>query len=303
MTTAFVLSGGASLGAVQVGMLRALVEEGIEPDLLVGTSAGALNAAFVAGHGVTPSGVDALAKVWTGLRSRTLFPVDPVRALSALAGRGSALCSDRGLCRLLEEHLTFERLEDAPVPLVVVATDLLTGNEVSLSSGDAEQAILASCALPAVFPPVPYGDTVLVDGGLANNTAVSEAVRAGASTIYVLPSGYSCALARPPRTPVAAAAHALAILTHQRLVADIAMYEGAVDLVVLPPPCPLRVSVLNFGRAAELMRAAHTSAVDALAVDHGRRQHPELSIAMHTHDRAERLGDSQPTTDSRISGG
>jgi NTE family protein len=268
VTTAFVLSGGASLGAVQVGMLRALIDEGISPDLLVGTSAGALNAAFISGHGLTTAGVDALADVWTGLRSRSLFPLDPVRAVAALAGRSSALCSDRGLRHLLEEHLLFERLEDAPVPLVVVATDLLTGREVSLSSGSAEQAVLASCALPAVFPPVPYGETVLVDGGLANNTAVSEAVRAGASTIYVLPSGYSCALATPPRTPVAAAAHALAILTHQRLVADVATYADTVDLIVLPPPCPLRVSVVNFGRAPDLMRAAYTTA-----------------IAMHTHPR------------------
>jgi NTE family protein len=285
VTTAFVLSGGASLGAVQVGMLHALIEKAITPDVLVGTSAGALNAAFIAGRGLDTAGVEALAEVWMGLRSRSLFPLDPVRAVAALAGRSSALCSDRGLRRLLEQHLLFEDLEDAPVPLVVVATDLLTGNEVSLSSGSAEQAILASCALPAVFPPVPYGDTVLVDGGLANNTAVSEAVRAGADTIYVLPSGYSCALATPPRTPVAAAAHALAILTHQRLVADIALYSDAVDLVVLPPPCPLRVSVVNFGRAPELIAAAYDAATESLTVDHGRREHPEREIALHTHPR------------------
>jgi NTE family protein len=288
VTTAFVLSGGASLGAVQVGMLRALLERQIAPDLLVGTSAGALNAAFIAGRGLDTDGVDALADVWAHLRSRSLFPIDPVRAVAALAGRSSALCSDRGLRHLLEEHLRFDRLEDSPVPLVVVATDLLTGREVALSSGSAEQAILASCALPAVFPPVPYGDTVLVDGGLANNTAVSEAVRAGAETIYVLPSGYSCALAAPPRTPVAAAAHALAILTHQRLVADIALYADTVDLVVLPPPCPLRVSVVNFARAPQLIRAAYESAIEALAVDAGRREHPEIEIALHTHDRASR---------------
>jgi NTE family protein len=299
VTTAFVLSGGASLGAVQVGMLRALLERKIEPDLLVGTSAGALNAAFVAGHGLDPVGVAALADVWNGLRSRSLFPLDPVRALAALAGRSSALCSDRGLRRLLAEHLRFDRLEDAQVPLVVVATDLLTGREVALSSGSAEQAILASCALPAVFPPVPYGDTVLVDGGLANNTAVSEAVRAGAETIYVLPSGYSCALATAPRTPVAAAAHALAILTHQRLVADIALYSDTVDLVVLPPPCPLRVSVVNFGRAPELIRAAYESATEALSVDAGRREHPAVEIAMHTHDRATRAGGRGPRRTQR----
>jgi NTE family protein len=285
VTTAFVLSGGASLGAVQVGMLRALVEKEISPDLLVGTSAGALNAAFVAGHGMNPGAVDELAEVWAKLRSWSLFPLDPVRAVGALAGRSNALCSDRGLRRLLQQHLRFAALEDAPIPLVVMATDLMTGLEVALSHGDAQLAVRASCALPAVFPAVPFGDTVLVDGGLANNTAVSEAVRAGATTIYVLPSGYSCALARPPRTPIAAAAHAVAILTHQRLVADIALYSDSVDLVVLPPPCPLRVSVLNFTRATELIDAAYATARAALDLDGGRREHPELDVAMHTHER------------------
>jgi NTE family protein len=245
--TAFVLSGGGSLGSVQVGMLRALAERGISPDLLVGTSAGALNAAFIAGHGATPAGVDALASVWRGLRAHALFPFDPRSALAALAGRRSAICSDRGLRHLLDRHLTFDRLEDASVPLVVVATDLLTGREVSLVEGDAREAVLASCALPAVFPPVLRDGRLLVDGGLANNTALSLAVRAGATTVYALPSGYSRALPQPPRTAMATAAHALAILTHQRLLADVELYAGQLDLVVLPPPCPLAVSPMNYG--------------------------------------------------------
>lgn len=286
MTTAFVLSGGASVGAVQVGMLQALVERGISPDLLVGTSAGALNAAFIAGHGPTRSSVASLAEIWVGLRGRSLFRFDRGRAMSALLGRSNALCSDRGLRRLLEEHLLFDRLEESPVPLVVVATDLYSGTEVALTSGSAREAVLASCALPGVFPPVEHGDSLLVDGGLANNTAVSEAVRAGAETVYVLPSGYACAISKPPRSPLAAAVHALAILTHQRLVADVALYAGAVDLVVLPPPCPMSVSGLNFDRAPELIRAAHVTAAAALADNDGRRDDPELSIAMHSHREA-----------------
>src|SRR3954464_2652079 len=130
MTTAFVLSGGGSLGAVQVGMLRALADHGIEPDLLVGTSAGALNAAFVSGHGGGAQSVDALAEVWVGLHARALLTVDARQALRALARRGRSLCSDRGLRALLDRHLPFIRLEHAPIPLVVVATELLTGREV-----------------------------------------------------------------------------------------------------------------------------------------------------------------------------
>jgi NTE family protein len=281
--TAFVLSGGGSLGAVQVGMLRALVERGITPDLLVGTSAGALNAAFIAGHGATPTGVDALAGVWRGLRAPALFPFDPRSALAALAGRRSAIFSDRGLRRLLDRHLTFDRLEDAAVPLVVVATDLLTGREVALVEGEARDAVLASCALPAVFPSVLHSGRLLVDGGLANNTALSQAVGAGATTVYALPSGYSCALGRPPGTAMGTAAHALAILTHQRLLTDVERYSDQVDLVVLPPPCPLAVSPMNYRAAAGLIEAAHVTAAAALDVDHGCRENPAIGLAMHEH--------------------
>ena len=284
MTTAFVLSGGGSLGAVQVGMLQALADHHIEPDLLVGTSAGALNASFLAGHGSDRAGVDALAQVWLSLRTRAVFSLDLRLAVTALIGRRSALFVDRGTQNLLDQHLRFTRLEHSPVPLVVVATDQLTGAEVALSHGDARSAILASCAIPGVFPAVRFEGRALVDGGLANNTAVTQAVAAGADTVYVLPSGYACALRTPPQTPVASLVHALTLLTHQRLVADIASYRDQVDLVVLPPPCPIRTSPANFARAAELIRTARGHAGEALSRDHGRRRHPERLIATHTHE-------------------
>jgi NTE family protein len=283
VTTAFVLSGGGSLGAVQVGMLRALADQRVTPDLLVGTSAGALNAAFVAGHGVTPSSVDALAEVWSRLSTRSVFSLDLRHALAALAGRRGALLVDRGMRGLLHEHLQFGRIEDSSVPLVVIATDQLTGREVELTEGDAQQAILASCAIPAVFPAVTVDGMPLVDGGLANNTALSTAVSAGADTIYVLPAGYACALPEPPRTPLSTAVHALTLLTHQRLVADLAHYADQVDLVVLPPPCPIRTSPVNFSRAADLIRWAHQEAGRALAHDGGRRSRPQDLVAPHSH--------------------
>ena len=284
MTTAFVLSGGCSLGAIQVGMLQALADQQITPDLLVGTSAGALNATFVAGHGATRADIDRLAGVWAGLRVRSLFPIDPRLALHALHGGGSALCSDRGLRRLVRSQLSFARLEDAPIPVHVVTTDLLTGREVVLAAGDATSAILASCAIPGVFPAVSHRGLTLVDGGLADNTAVSAAVAAGAETIYVLPAGFACALRTPPHSPIAAAAQALTVLTQQRLIADLALYADRVDLVVVPPPCPLDVPALDFGHAPELIRRAHETAVAWLARDGGRRTDPAASIALHGHD-------------------
>jgi NTE family protein len=283
VTTAFVFSGGGSLGAVQVGMLRALAEQRIRPDLLVGTSAGALNAAFTAACGAEEGGVAALARIWARLRSRSIFTVDPRHALAALAGRRDALCSNAGLRALLERHLPFDRLQDAPIPLVIVASDLLSGGEVALETGAATPAILASCAIPGVFPAINHAGRTLVDGALADNTAISQALRAGAETIYVLPSGYACALPAAPRSALGAATQAVTLLTHQRLVADVALYADRVDLVVLSPPCPLRVGPADFGHARELIRASYAHAVDVLARDGGRRTQPERRIALHTH--------------------
>src|SRR5690348_8149242 len=153
MTTAFVLSGGGSLGAVQVGMLAALEARAFRPDLLVGTSAGALNAAFVGANGYDAAAIDRLAAIWRRLRRTDVFPFDPVREAMAAAGRRPSLFSRRPLRRLVESHLSITGLEDSRVPLHIVTTDAMTGEEVLLSSGDVISAVLASAAIPAVFTP------------------------------------------------------------------------------------------------------------------------------------------------------
>lgn len=198
MVTAFVLTGGGSLGAVQVGMLQALADRGVQPDLLVGTSAGALNAGYVAGCGLDVDALDGLSRIWRGLRRTDVFPVRPARALIALAGAAPSLCANGALHRMINRYLTFEVLEDARIPVHVVTTDILSGEEVLLSRGNAADAILASAAIPAIFPSVHINGRHLVDGGIADNAAISQAVALGADRVYVLPGGYACALAAAP---------------------------------------------------------------------------------------------------------
>lgn len=260
MTTAFVLSGGGSLGAVQVGMLHALADRGIQPDLLVGTSAGALNAAFVAGHGAGPAAVAELGRVWQSVRSRRLFHVEPRRALLALLGQRPALFAPDGLEELVRGNLAYDRLEDATIPLTLVACDLLSGEETVLSEGPVDQAIAASCAIPGIFPPVEIDGRLLVDGALANNAALSIAAEAGADRIYVLPTGYSCALTAPPRSALGVVAQASNLLLHQRLVQDVRHFAGSARLLVLPPPCPIKVSAIDFRHAAGLIADGRAAA-------------------------------------------
>src|SRR5215469_14013844 len=171
--TAFVLAGGAALGAMQAGMVHALYERGIAPDLLIGTSAGALNAAFLASRPATVATAQELAAVWRGLRRSDILPLRPATLLGCLAGRRVHLIPGRALRRLAVRHLQFDRLEQAAIPLHLVAFDLLAGTEVRLSDGPPIDAVLAATAIPGVLPPVPWRGRLLADGGIADNTPVS----------------------------------------------------------------------------------------------------------------------------------
>jgi NTE family protein len=283
MTTAFVLSGGGSLGAVQVGMMQTLADRGLRPDFLVGASAGALNAAYVAGRGFGHDALDDLAGIWQSLRRQDVFPFAPHRHLLALAGARPSLCAPDALRRLIASNLTYQRLEDAEIPVHIVATNVLSGREALLSTGDPTPAVLASASIPGVFPAVDVGGLVLFDGGVANNTPISQAVALGADRVVVLPAGVACALDRPPRSALATAIHALTLLIEQRLVIDAATYHDRVELIVIPPLCPLAVSSSDFRHAGALIRRARSDSHRWLDEGGHLRAHPERFLSLHTH--------------------
>jgi NTE family protein len=278
---AFVLSGGASLGATQVGMVRALYERGVVPDVIVGTSAGALNGAFLASRPPTVATADALADVWRGLRRGQLFPLNPVSGLLGFLGARDHLVPESGLRRVIARHIEREMLEELPIPLHVVAVDAVSGEEVRLSSGPLLDAVLASAAIPAVLAPVPWDGRMLMDGGVANNTPISHAVELGAERIYVLPTGHACALEEPPRGALAVALHAISLLTQRRLIDDIERHRGDARLIVLPPPCPLSIQPIDFGHAQELIDRGLRDAREFL--ESGGEDQPPIRMRMHEH--------------------
>jgi NTE family protein len=254
MTTAFVLAGGGSLGAIEAGMLRALVEHGERADFVVGASAGAINGAYFASD-PSADGIARLEAIWRGLKREQVFPFD-MRKMFGLLWRRDHLVESRGLRRLLEAHLPYARLEQAALPIHVVATDLITGDEVLLSSGPAVDAVLASTAIPGVFPAVTIGGRELVDGGVTNNTPVSTAVRLGADRIVVLPTGFACALTRAPSGAIARALHSLNLLIGRQLANDIDRFAASVRLHVVPALCPLEISSYDYSACAVLIERA-----------------------------------------------
>jgi NTE family protein len=269
--TAFVLSGGASLGALQVGMLQALYERGVVPDLLVATSVGALNAAFIASRPQTVTTARELGRVWRNLQCEDIFPVSMSTLLGGSCGCRNHLVPDRGLRRLVRRHLEFEDLADAAVPLHLVAFDLAAGRELLLSEGPAVEAVVAAASMPGVFPPVEIADRCLIDGGVVNNTPISHAVDLGADRIFVLPTRDPAGLReRSPQRAFDTAMHALGPLIEGRLQAEMARYSREVELVVLPAANP-GVQPTSFDHADRLINEALSAARAQLAQHIGAR--------------------------------
>ncbi len=263
-------------------MLLGLAEAGIVPDLIVGTSVGAVNGGWVASR-PDEAGIRVLAEVWKSLTRGQVFPSRPLTGLLGFVGLRSSLVPDTGLRRLLAENLAFTRMENAPIPFHVVATDVLTGQDVLLSSGDAVDAIAASAAIPGVFPPVTIGGLSLVDGGVVNNNPLSHAVALGADTIWVLPTGYSCALPKVPRGALAIALHAATLAINHRLAIDVAHFEQTVRLHVIPPLCPVTISPADFSQSASLVARSYDATREWLSTRHPATGQAQL-IDVHSRD-------------------
>src|SRR3954469_23034950 len=183
--TAFVLSGGGNQGVSQVGMLRALLERRIIPDVVIGTSAGALNGAAVA-YAPNLTGVAQLAAVWEQLEADHVFPGGRIHRAWNIVRRGTHLFGNEGLAALIHHSTPARAFYDLEVPLRVIATDLDTGEEVVLARGPLKPALLASAALPGVFPIVVHGGRRLVDGGVVNNVPLWHALSGPVDRIFVL---------------------------------------------------------------------------------------------------------------------
>lgn len=256
---AFVLSGGAALGALQVGMLQAALERDLHPDLVVGTSVGALNGAVLSEDPNTA--VDRLTETWAQIRRDDVFQWSPTANLRALAGRGTHLFSNAGLRRLIARTLRHDDFADCLIPLTVVAADALTGHSVLLRKGQMRPALLASSAIPGLFPAVTIGSARLVDGGLAANVPLQEALAGGAASLLVLDAAGFCHRSLPARTLVETMVFASSILLRHQVTCDVADAASRVPVLYPPGPCLVGRSPMDFSASAALMAQgyAHTS--------------------------------------------
>jgi NTE family protein len=228
-----VFAGGAALGAIQVGMLRAVADAGIEPDIVTGASSGALNGAMFAAD--PASALPRLEALWTHARRRQILPAHPRTLAGALAGRTPHISRSTGIRAAIERHLPLRRIEDAAVPLHIVCADTATREKVVLSHGDVVEALLASTAIPGIYPAVEIGAHVLVDGGLAEDPPLGTAVELGATTVYLFPVGWPLGPA-PRKGALIRAMDALDWLFWSVARAHLERWAPECDVYVLPSP-------------------------------------------------------------------
>lgn len=255
--TAFVFAGGGSYGAIQVGMMHSLAARGISADMVVGSSVGALNGAYYAGD-PTLKGVLQLETIWRGLTRHDVFPVT-WRTLLGFLRRRDFLIPHDGIQKLIDDHLPYRNLQDAELPIHIVATDIVTGDSVVLSEGSAAQAIIASTAIPGAFAPVPYKNFYLADGAISSNTPIKIAISKGATRLIILPTGYACSTGTPPTGAVANALHALTLLIARQLVSELEDIGPEIEYYVVPPLCPLVGSPYDFSRTSDHIERAIAS--------------------------------------------
>lgn len=229
--TAFVLAGGGSRGAVQVGMLEELTRRGIKADRVFGASVGAINGASYAGD-PTPEGVEHMKAVWRDVKGTDIFPRGTFDGPWAFFQKRAALHANTGLRRIIEEGLTYKNLEEATIPIEVVTTSLTDGRERWITHGPAVEAILASAAIPSILPPVTIDGDVLVDGGVVNNVPISRALNAGCDRIYVLLCGPLHYHPPPAKRPAEAALTGFFVAVHARFVRELATLPPGVEVIV-----------------------------------------------------------------------
>lgn len=295
--TAFVLSGGGARGAFQVGALRALLEAGERPDVVVGTSIGAWNGAWIA-RDPSLEAMSGLEDVWRSLdtlqvllgaepnqrtRRRTQAGMRLLMAARRVARGAPSLYTDAGLRQLLDRHQGETTFADLRLPLRIIAADLTTGTRAVFDSGRLSDAILASSAMPGVFPPICLNNHVYVDGGALDNCSLETALALGARRIVVVDVGYDSNEEPSPLwctelTPQAlrergGATHAMAVVL-QRMTQVVCRYQYVQALKRLPRGIELRFlcpgagvpgSVLDFDRAGQWIEQGYLATRARLA--------------------------------------
>jgi len=233
-STAFVLGGGGLLGAVEVGMLRALFEADISPDLILGTSVGALNGALVAAD-PSPGVIGRLVKLWeSAAGSKEVYGDGAVRQVTRAMRTGTHLHSAKPLRERLQQELGDLTFDDLKIPFQCCAASIERAAEHWFTEGPVADAVMASAAVPGLLRPARVNGEHYLDGGIVNSIPVGRAVDCGATRIFVLQVGRVDRPLKPPSKPWEVARVSFEIARRHRFIREMAALPEQVTAHVLP---------------------------------------------------------------------
>ena len=254
---AFVFSGGAALGAIQVGMLKALQTHGIYPDLITGTSVGALNGAVIADHGLK-EGISILEQLWYELKDGDAFPGGRLTHLRHLISQRTSIYSNHGLHNIIKRTLRSTRFEQLQLPFGALAANVMNNHGAMFHQGDLHKALLASSAIPGVYPPVKIGDQHYVDGAMVANLPLRFALKMGAKSIVALDAGEMCHRRELPTSILDMYLTMMGATLRQRVRIEAPQCAKQVPLLYLPTPCSLNRNMTDFSQGAAMMAAGES---------------------------------------------
>ncbi len=263
---AFVFSGGGNRGAAQIGMLKALVEHNIMPDIILGASVGALNGVAFASKPDLDT-IENLNQLWLGLKKEDIFPPQRFGTTWRYAQRRAHVYPNAKLRELISQNITVNDLGETKIPVEVVLTRKRDGRAVRIGSGDALSALLASTALPGTFPGVQIGTEIYIDGGVADDVPIHRAVQLGATTIYVLLCGTLETKNKSFERPIEAVLDSFSLAKLSRLRAELETFHDTAKIVVLQSSLAQGIPWLDFSRSDDVINDSYASARAQLDMD------------------------------------
>jgi NTE family protein len=262
--TAFVFAGGGGRGACQLGMLRALLEAGIVPDLVVGASVGALNGVIVAADPTLRS-VARLEGIWRGLDATRLFPATRLVSLLRYTQRRRSVFPAEPLMSFIASHVPVADLAETTVPIEVILADARTGKAGWFRAGPAVALLYGTSAIPGVLPPLLYEGQEWVDGGVLHDTPVLRAAELGAERIVVLLTGTLADPLPSHERPLEALVRSMTLTKRAQLATELAIARERAEVIVLECPAGNALDALDFSQTSLLIESGLRSAERLLA--------------------------------------
>jgi NTE family protein len=255
----YVLGGGGSLGAVQVGMLQALAERDVLPDVVAGTSVGSLNGTLVA---LEPkSAANRLSHLWARMTRERVFPGGLLAQARTLQHNHTHLFPSAGLAAVIADFIGAERsFADLALPFAVVTTDIATARPHVLRDGLLLPALLASTAIPGIFPPVELGPLRLYDGGLVANVPMRQAVAMGARSLVVLDCNFPGNIPEVSGSMAEVLFYTVMVTMRTQAILEAPLVASELPVVYLHGPEPFRISPLDFRHTGTLIETAYEAA-------------------------------------------